>query len=146
MEPSPKARALNAIVRDLMGTRDGATYFAGRVWGVHTHYDIGGEHRLVGRHVPSFQFEDGSTIGELMRDGRGTLLDFDGNPSLETLASEYGDQVRYASRQVAERLGLSAALIRPDGIVAWASDEDPNRGELQKEADRWFARQSATAQ
>ena len=38
MSPSPQARALQAIVRDLMNTRDGATYFAGRVWGVFTHY------------------------------------------------------------------------------------------------------------
>lgn len=144
MEPSPKARALNAIVRDLIGTRDGATYFAGRVWGVHTHYDLGGERRLVGRSVPNFEFEDGSTMGELMRDGRATLLDFDGNASLGTLASEYGDQIRYASRRAGERLGLSAALIRPDGTVAWASDEDPNLGELQKAADRWFVRRLAT--
>ena len=34
MRPDPGARALNAIVRDLMNTRDGATYFAGRVWGI----------------------------------------------------------------------------------------------------------------
>jgi 2-polyprenyl-6-methoxyphenol hydroxylase-like FAD-dependent oxidoreductase len=34
MRPDPAARALYAIVRDLMNTRDGATYFAGRVWGV----------------------------------------------------------------------------------------------------------------
>ncbi|MYM67954.1 FAD-dependent oxidoreductase [Pseudoduganella sp. FT55W] len=34
MRPTPEGRALNAIFRDLMNTRDGATYFAGRVWGV----------------------------------------------------------------------------------------------------------------
>lgn len=34
MRPDPAARALYAIVGDLMNTRDGATYFAGRVWGV----------------------------------------------------------------------------------------------------------------
>ncbi len=37
MRPDPHARALHAIFRDLMNTRDGATYVAARVWGVSTH-------------------------------------------------------------------------------------------------------------
>jgi hypothetical protein len=28
-------------------------------------------------------------------------------------------------------------LIRPDGIVAWASDNEPDRSELQKAIARW---------
>ncbi|MHA4870871.1 FAD-dependent monooxygenase [Duganella sp. PWIR1] len=35
MRPTPEGRALNAIFRDLLNTRDGATYAAGRIWGVH---------------------------------------------------------------------------------------------------------------
>lgn len=142
MGPEPHARALNAIIRDLMNTRDGATYFAGRVWGVYTHYDLGGDHPLVGHSVPNFEFEDGARIGELMRDGQGILLDFDMNASLETLASEYGDRIRYVSGNAKEQLGLSALLIRPDGIIAWASDNDPDRSELQKAAARWFVSNS----
>jgi 2-polyprenyl-6-methoxyphenol hydroxylase-like FAD-dependent oxidoreductase len=34
MRPTPEGRALNAIFRDLINTRDGASYFAGRVWGL----------------------------------------------------------------------------------------------------------------
>lgn len=34
MRPSRSTRALEAIIRDLIETRDGATYFAERVWGV----------------------------------------------------------------------------------------------------------------
>jgi 2-polyprenyl-6-methoxyphenol hydroxylase-like FAD-dependent oxidoreductase len=138
MGPEPYARALHAIVRDLMNTRDGATYFAGRVWGIFTHYDLGGGHPLVGHSVPNFEFEDGATIGALLRDGQGILLDFDGNPSLKTSAIEYGDRIRYISGNAKDRLGLSAALIRPDGIIAWASDSDSDHGELQKAAARWF--------
>ncbi|BCM89935.1 anhydrotetracycline monooxygenase [Abditibacteriota bacterium] len=144
MKPGPQARALNAIVRDLMNTRDGATYIAGRVWGVFTHYNLDGDHPLVGHSVPNFELEDGARIGELMHDGQGMLLDFDLNSSLKTLANEYGDQMRYVSGRAKEQLGLSAALIRPDGIIAWASDNAPDYSELQKAAARWFVIQGST--
>jgi 2-polyprenyl-6-methoxyphenol hydroxylase-like FAD-dependent oxidoreductase len=138
MKTDPAAWALYAIVSDLMNTRDGATYFAGRVWGVNTHYDLGGNHPLVGRSVPNFGFADRTKIGELMHDGQGILLDFDSNAELKALADEYGNQIKYISGRAKEQLGLSAALIRPDGIIAWASDDNPDNSELQKAADRWF--------
>ena len=139
MRPDADARALYAIVRDLMNTRDGATYFAGRVWGIFTHYDLGGDHPLAGHSVPNFEFEDGATIGGLMHDGRGILLDFDRNVSLKRWTDAYGDRIKYISGSVKDRLAISAALIRPDGIIAWASDNDPDCSELQIAADRWFA-------
>jgi 2-polyprenyl-6-methoxyphenol hydroxylase-like FAD-dependent oxidoreductase len=138
MRPDPDARALNTIVRDLMITRDGATYFAARVWGIHTHYDLGGDNPLTGRSVPNFEFEDGMTIGELMRDGRGILVDFDQHAALKRLAGEYGGEINYVSRRAKEQLGLSAVLVRPDGIVAWASRSDSEPNDLRKAADRWF--------
>lgn len=138
MKPGPATHALYAIVRDLMDTRDGATYMAGRVWGVHTHYNLGGGHPLTGHSVPNFEFGDGTKIGELMHDGKGILLDFDRNASLKNLAAEYSDQIKYVSARAKEQLGLNALLIRPDGCVAWASDHTPDYSELRKTAARWF--------
>lgn len=138
MRPDPHARAMNAIVRDLMNTRDGATYIAGRAWGIFIHYNLGDNHPLVGHSVPNFEFEDGTRIGELMHDGRGILLDFDMNITLKTLAGEYGDQMKYVSGRAKEQLEMSAVLIRPDGFIAWASDSAPDCSELQKAAARWF--------
>jgi 2-polyprenyl-6-methoxyphenol hydroxylase-like FAD-dependent oxidoreductase len=143
MRPGPDARALNAIIRDLMDTRDGATYIAGRVWGIFTQYHLGGDHPLVGQSVPNFEFEDGATLGELMHYGQGILLDFDRIASLQTLASRYGDRIKYVSGRAKEQLGLSAALIRPDGIIAWASDNAPDCSQLQKAAARWLMAESA---
>lgn len=141
MKPDPPARALNAIIRDLMNTRDGATYIAGRVWGVYTHYNLGGDHPLTGRSVPNFEFEDGTKIGELMHDGQGILLDFDVNASLKILATEYGDQLKYISGRAKEQLGLGAALVRPDGVIAWASDSGEfDERSIRQAADLWFAR------
>jgi 2-polyprenyl-6-methoxyphenol hydroxylase-like FAD-dependent oxidoreductase len=141
MKPDPAARALNAIFRDLMDTHDCATYFAARVWGVHTRYDLGSEHPLVGCSVPNFEFEDGSLFGELMHDSKGILLDFDGNASLGALADEYSG-IKYISGSAKDGLGLSAALIRPDGIIAWAIDNPCDYADLKKAADRWFVSKS----
>ena len=140
MKPNPHSRALNAIIRDLMNTRDGATYFAGRVWGVNTHYNPGSSHPLTGRSVPNFELEDGTGIGELMHDGRGILLDFNRNASLKTLADEYGDQLKYVSGRAKEQFGLNALLIRPDGFIAWASDSDPDEQATRHAVALWFAR------
>lgn len=100
MSPGPSARALNAIFRDLISTTDGATYFAGRVWGIHTHYDLGEGHPLLGHSVPNFEFEDGSKLNDHLHDGKEFFL------HLQRL------------KNTEERFGLSAMLIRPDGIVA----------------------------
>ncbi|TWC80806.1 hypothetical protein FB593_106196 [Rhizobium sp. SJZ105] len=48
MRPSRSTRALEAIIRDLIETRDGATYFAERVWGISLRYELGGNDPLVG--------------------------------------------------------------------------------------------------
>jgi 2-polyprenyl-6-methoxyphenol hydroxylase-like FAD-dependent oxidoreductase len=140
MRPEPHARALNAIVRDLMDTRDGATYFAGKVWGLSTRCPFGDGHPLLGLGVPEFEFEDGRTMGELMHDGRGVLLDFGKNVSLERFAGEYGDRIAYVTGRPKASFGLSALLIRPDGYVAWASERTPDVGELDEAAARWFVR------
>ncbi len=138
MKPEPNARALHAIITDLINTTDGATYFAGRVWGVSTQINLDGKHPLVGCSVPNFEFEDGRTIGELMHSGRGILLDFDQNTSLKKLASGYSSQIDYISATAKKQLGLCAVLIRSDGIVAWATEHDIDYSELQKAMAQWF--------
>ncbi|MFK3736155.1 FAD-dependent oxidoreductase [Massilia sp. TN1-12] len=137
MAPEPGARALHAVLRELLATRDGATYAAGRVWGVLQRYDLNQAHPLAGRGMPAFAFEDGSAIDALMRAGRGFLLDFSGTSSRATLASEYG--IAYAAAAAPERLGASCLLVRPDGIVAWASDAPGDCGGLRDAMARWFA-------
>ncbi|HTQ02576.1 MAG TPA: FAD-dependent monooxygenase [Polyangiaceae bacterium] len=138
MSPNRHARALEAILRDLIDTRDGATYFAERLWGVSLRYDLGGEHPLVGRSCPDFELEDGTRIGALLRDGTGLLLDFGPDAPLKALAPSWGDRVRYVSGNVKERLGLCALLVRPDGFVAWASESTPNVDELTRAAASSF--------
>jgi 2-polyprenyl-6-methoxyphenol hydroxylase-like FAD-dependent oxidoreductase len=138
MRPSRSSRALEAIVRDLIDTRDGATYFAERVWGVSLRYDLGEEHPLVGRSAPDVVLTDGTRLGEHLRTGKGLLLQFDASASLEALASGWGDRVAYVAGDATDRLGLSALLVRPDGIVAWAIEGEADPDDLVRRLSRWF--------
>ncbi len=142
MRPSPSSRALEAIVRDLLRTRDGSTYFAGRVWGVEARYDLGDAHPLVGRSAPNFELADGTNLNQYFQAGHGILLDFGGRQSLAALGGRWSDCLRYVSCDAKDRLGLSALLIRPDGVVAWASDSANSETEAAtaafKAASEWF--------
>jgi hypothetical protein len=126
MRPSRSSRALEAIIRDLIDTRDGATYFAERVWGVSLRYDLGGSHPLVGASVPDFELADGTKLGEYLRNGKGLLLDFDAGTPFQALASRWRGRFTYVASDAKDRLGLSAVLVRPDGIVAWVGEAAPN--------------------
>jgi 2-polyprenyl-6-methoxyphenol hydroxylase-like FAD-dependent oxidoreductase len=138
MRPSPGSRALEAIIRDLIETRDGATYFAGRVWGVGLRYDLGEAHPLAGRPVPDFTFEDGSRVNDHLRTGRGLLLDLSDDPALRTLAGGWRDRIDYVAGRAVEKPGTMAALVRPDGIVAWACEAAPDPAKIDTAATRWF--------
>ncbi|MCJ2072648.1 FAD-dependent monooxygenase [Methylobacterium sp. J-030] len=138
MRPSRSARALEAIIRDLIETPDGATYFAERVWGVSLRYDLGGAHPLIGCSVPDLALSDGRRVGDLLSDGKGLVLDFDPSPSLQALAKRRSTGVRYVAADARDRLGLQAVLVRPDGIVAWASAAAPDEAAFDRAMTRWF--------
>jgi 2-polyprenyl-6-methoxyphenol hydroxylase-like FAD-dependent oxidoreductase len=138
MRPSRSSRALEAIIRDLIDTRDGATYFAERVWGVSLRYDLSDSHPLVGRSAPDFELVDGTRLGEHLRDGRGLLLDFGAGMPFRAVADRWKGRIAYIASDARDRLGLSALLVRPDGIVAWAGEADPDHHEAALAASRWF--------
>ena len=138
MRPTRSSRALEAIIRDLIDTRDGATYFAERVWGISLRYDLGDGHPLMGGCAPDFELADGTKLGALLATGKGLLLDFDARSPLRALASRGGDRIAYVASDVKDRLGLSAVLLRPDGVVAWAGEAAFDLEEASQAASRWF--------
>ncbi|HEY0180783.1 MAG TPA: FAD-dependent monooxygenase [Dokdonella sp.] len=138
MRPTPATRALEAILRDLIATRDGATYFAERVWGVSQRYDLRGGHPLVGRSVPDFELADGTRVARLLRDGRGLLLDFAADAPLRMRAERRLRRVTYVACDAKDPLGTSAVLVRPDGFVAWARERGADDEGLIQAASRWW--------
>ena len=66
------------------------------------------------------------------------LLDFEVRSQFELLASLWPARIAYIADSPEDRMGLSALLVRPDGIVAWASDGNRNASEALEAAQLWF--------
>ncbi|MFD9700297.1 FAD-dependent oxidoreductase [Lentzea sp. NPDC059081] len=138
MGPDQHSQAAQAVLRDLIGTSDGATYVYGKMSGAWLRYDVGDDHPLSGRGAPDFRLKDGLRLGELMRDGQGVLLDLGLDQPLRAAAARWEGRVRYVAGAVENDLGLTAVLVRPDGVVAWAADGPVEVGEFERAAGRWF--------
>jgi 2-polyprenyl-6-methoxyphenol hydroxylase-like FAD-dependent oxidoreductase len=104
MRPDSHARALRNVVADLCDTTTGTTYFVKKISGVWQHYDLPGDHPLIGRSAPDLVFADGSRLADHLHAGKGLLLDSSTEDSL----------------RCAEQPDL---LVRPDGIVVWAGGD-----------------------
>jgi hypothetical protein len=100
----------------------GTTYFAKKISGVWQHYDLPGDHPLVGHSAPDLELADGSRLAEHMRDGRALLLDPAGAAGAR--AGGYEDRLEIVTTACPECPELAGLLVRPDGFVAWAAEAD----------------------
>jgi 2-polyprenyl-6-methoxyphenol hydroxylase-like FAD-dependent oxidoreductase len=132
MRPDSHARALRGIVTELIGTTTGTTYFAKMISGVWQHYDLPGDHPLIGRSAPDLPLADGTTLTAHLHSGQGLLLDLGGVPS--DVDTNGVPVVRTTSPDNPDLPGL---LVRPDGIVAWAGGDG-----LPDALATWFGRVS----
>jgi hypothetical protein len=138
MKPGPNAPALRQLVHDLMSTTDGTTHVYRKTSGLFNRYDLGSEQPLIGCTAPDFRFEDGTRLGELLRQGQGVVLDFSTDRALHVAAKGWAGRIHYAAGPARNDLGLGAVLIRPDGVVAWASEPAPDRDAFEQAAAQWF--------
>ncbi|MGW4641103.1 FAD-dependent oxidoreductase [Sphaerisporangium sp. NPDC004334] len=144
MRPDPRARALRSVVNDLVETVTGTTYFAKKISGVWQRYDLPGDHALVGASAPDLELSDGSRLADHLHDGKALLLDPKGE--LRDLAESHRDRMTVLAASADERPELTGLFLRPDGIVAWAGEQDrDDRGALEKALATWLGAPAADA-
>ncbi|NUT91127.1 MAG: FAD-dependent oxidoreductase, partial [Saccharothrix sp.] len=128
MRPDTHARALRAVVEDLIATPTGTTHFAKMISGVWHRLDLPGTHPLIGRSAPDLVLSDGSRLSDHLHDGRGLLLDLGGVQS-----SVDGRDPHRLTTTCPTHPDLPGLLVRPDGVVAWAGGDD-----LDTAITTWF--------
>ncbi|RSN94128.1 rifampin monooxygenase [Streptomyces sp. WAC 05379] len=126
-EPGPTA--LRELFSKLMDFAEVNRYVTGMITAVDVRYDLGEGHDLLGRRMRDLPLKQGR-LYELTHDGRGLLLDGTGRLSVEGWADRVDHVV-----DVSEDLDVPAALLRPDGHVAWVGEDQE---ELLEALRRWF--------
>ena len=140
LRPEPHARAMAAIVREIIDTPAGATFFAQKIAGTWLSYNLPGDHPLIGRSAPDLLFEDRTRLGDHLHQGKALLLSLNGNQPLRTLAESWSGRLNYLSAIAKDNLGLTALFVRPDGFVAWATDGEPDPSQAAEAITRWLGR------
>jgi len=129
------ADAIRELFGELVTLPGVASYLGELIAGTDVRYDmpvssapdsLGERHSLTGRLAPDLRLttKDGrrTRVAELMRQARPVLLDFTAKGRVAATTAGDGDLVpTLVVRRGGEAAAADALLIRPDGVVAWAS-------------------------
>jgi rifampicin monooxygenase len=129
MSLEPGARAVRRLVSELMDFEEVNRYLIEKITAIGVHYDFGAGHELLGRRLRDVALKRGR-LYELMRGGRGLLLDQTGRLSV----AGWADRVDHVV-DVSDELDVPAVLLRPDGHVAWVGDDQQD---LLGRLPTWF--------
>lgn len=122
LSTDPGPQAVRRLLTELMGFDEVNRYLIGQIVGIDIRYDVGpgpDQPDLVGRRLRDRPVGDGHLYG-LMHAGRGLLLDRTRGLSV----AGWGDRVDRVGVG-ADELDAPAVLLRPDGHVVWAGDDQP---------------------
>ncbi|MBF6350313.1 rifampin monooxygenase [Nocardia flavorosea] len=126
-EPGP--RAVRGLLSELMDFPEVTRYLLAKITALDIRYDFGEGHELLGQRLRDIELTEGR-LYRLTHRGRGLLLDRTGNLSV----TGWADRIDHVVDPGAD-LDVPAVLLRPDGHVAWAGDEQQ---ELLDRIPRWF--------
>ena len=129
LSPEPGPRSVRRLVSELMDFEDVNRYLIEKITAIGVRYDFGEGHELLGRRLRDVGLKRGR-LYELMHGGRGLLLDQTGRLSV----AGWVDRVDHVV-DVSEELDVPAALLRPDGHVAWVGEDQQD---LLSQLPRWF--------
>ncbi|WP_410591329.1 FAD-dependent monooxygenase [Amycolatopsis sp. lyj-23] len=125
----PGAQAVRRLLAELMDFDEVNRHLIGKITAIDIRYDFGEGPDLVGRRLRDIDVESGRLYDRLHR-GRGLLLDRTGSLT----AGDRPDRVEVLADPAAA-LDVPAVLLRPDGHVAWAGDD---QRDLDEQLARWF--------
>ncbi|MBB5159943.1 rifampin monooxygenase [Saccharopolyspora phatthalungensis] len=125
----PGSQAVRRLVAELMDFEEVNRYLIEKITALGVRYDFGAGHELLGRRMRDVGLKRGR-LYELMHGGRELLLDQTGRLSV----AGWEDRVDRVV-DVSEELDVPALLLRPDGHVAWAGEDQQ---ELLDQLPRWF--------
>ncbi|MGY4773370.1 rifampin monooxygenase [Kribbella sp. CWNU-51] len=128
LEPGPQA--VRRLLTQLMDFEDVHRYLVERIAAIGIRYDFGKGDELLGRRLRDVQLKRGHLYAQ-MHAGRGLLLDQTGSLSVEGWA----DRVDHIVDTTEELDIPRAALLRPDGHVAWIGEDQQD---LVTHLPRWF--------
>jgi 2-polyprenyl-6-methoxyphenol hydroxylase-like FAD-dependent oxidoreductase len=129
MSLEPGAQAVRRLVSELMDFEEVNQYLIEKIIAIGIRYDFGEGHELLGRRLRDVELKQGRLYA-LMHSGRGLLLDQTGRLSV----SGWADRVDHVV-DVSEELDVPAALLRPDGHVAWVGEDQQD---LLDHLPTWF--------
>ena len=127
VEPGPQS--VRRLMSELMDFEEVNRYLIEKTTAIGVRYDFGEGHELLGRRLRDLGLKQGR-LYELMHGGRGLLLDQTGRLSL----AGWADRVDHVV-DGSEELDVPAALLRPDGHVAWVGEDQQ---ELVSVLPKWF--------
>ncbi|MCX5195556.1 rifampin monooxygenase [Streptomyces sp. NBC_00249] len=130
LEDTAGAKALRELFTKLLDFEEVNRYVTGEITAVGVRYDLGEGHELLGRRLRDVRLKQGGRLYELMHGGRGLLLDQSGRLSVEGWADRVDHVV-----DISEELDAPAVLLRPDGHVAWAGEDQQD---LLRHLPTWF--------
>ncbi|WP_059010473.1 rifampin monooxygenase [Streptomyces specialis] len=126
-EPGPQA--VRRLVSELMDFEEVNRYLIEKITALSVRYDFGEGHELLGRRLRDVKLKRGR-LYDLMHSGRGLLLDQTGRLSVRG----WTDRVDHVI-DISEELDAPAVLLRPDGHIAWAGEE---QRDLLDHLPKWF--------
>ncbi|OEV27863.1 FAD-dependent oxidoreductase [Streptomyces nanshensis] len=120
MSTGPGPQAVRRLMSELMDFEEVNRFLIEKITAIGVRYDFGDGHGLLGRRMRDVALKDGR-LYERMHAGRGLLLDRTGRLSV----AGWADRVDHVVDVCEELEGreVPAALLRPDGHVAWVGED-----------------------
>ena len=142
-------KPLRSVLTEVIAIPDAARHLSGMVSGLDIRYDPGQSpaHPLVGRRLPDSELRlpggGRSRVSTRLHPARGVLISTADPAQSRAAIAGWADRVDVitvsalpaAATEATAGPEATAALIRPDGYVAWAG---PGYGPLDEALDRWF--------